>query len=142
VNCQYAISISDHVNTCSLKLYGGRPSKGTCAICIERGENNLEFASKIKNNPPPITQQAKTLSESLFNWALSGFNTTPANILSERESICRTCPEWDEKALNNTGRCRKCGCSTLTKLRMATERCPLGKWQAVDKDKIIVEQDN
>ncbi|MFZ9964799.1 MAG: hypothetical protein ACO3GO_06280 [Terrimicrobiaceae bacterium] len=62
-------------------------------------------------------------------FARSGFATTPPDILAEREAICRACPEWDAAALNSTGRCRKCGCSTWAKLRMATERCPLGKWE-------------
>lgn len=63
-------------------------------------------------------------------WASSGFSTTQPEILAERESTCRACPEWDAQALNATGRCRKCGCSTWAKLRMATERCPLGKWES------------
>jgi len=62
----------------------------------------------------------------------SGFATTPPDILAEREATCRACPEWDAAALNSTGRCRKCGCSTWAKLRMATERCPIGKWEAVE----------
>ena len=62
-------------------------------------------------------------------FARSGFHATPPEILAAREATCRACPEWDAAALNGTGRCRKCGCSTWAKLRMATERCPLGKWE-------------
>ena len=62
----------------------------------------------------------------------SGFSTTPPEILAQREATCRACDQWDAAALNATGRCRKCGCSTWAKLRMATERCPLGKWEAFD----------
>jgi len=65
-------------------------------------------------------------------FARSGFFTSPPEILATREATCRACPEWDAQALNATGRCRKCGCSTWAKLRMATERCPLGKWEAVE----------
>ena len=64
-------------------------------------------------------------------FARSGFATTPPEILAQRETTCRACPEWDAQALNSTSRCRKCGCSTWAKLRMATERCPLGKWEPV-----------
>jgi hypothetical protein len=60
-----------------------------------------------------------------------GAPTTPPEALSTREATCRACPEWHAAALNGTGRCRKCGCSTWAKLRMATERCPLGKWEPV-----------
>ena len=64
-------------------------------------------------------------------FARSGFVATPPDILAQREATCRACPEWDAAALNGTGRCRKCGCSTWAKLRMATEACPLGKWEAI-----------
>jgi predicted Zn-ribbon and HTH transcriptional regulator len=66
-------------------------------------------------------------------FARAGFATTPPDILASREAICRACPEWDAAAINSTGRCRKCGCSTWAKLRMATERCPLSKWEAVSE---------
>ena len=70
---------------------------------------------------------------SAANFAASGFSTTPSEALAAREATCRTCPEWDAAALIATGRCRKCGCSTWAKLRMATERCPVGKWEAVSE---------
>jgi hypothetical protein len=70
---------------------------------------------------------------SAFNFLRHGAPTTPPEALATREATCKACPEWDATALNNTGRCRKCGCSTWAKLRMATERCPIGKWEAVDK---------
>jgi hypothetical protein len=60
-----------------------------------------------------------------------GAPTTPPEALATREATCRACDQWDASALNSTGRCRKCGCSTWAKLRMATESCPIGKWKAV-----------
>jgi predicted Zn-ribbon and HTH transcriptional regulator len=85
--------------------------------------------------------KAYSFANSAHNFASYGFALTPKEILESRQSICRQCSEWDAEALSKTGRCRKCGCSTWAKLRMATERCPLGKWEAVDKEQIIVEQD-
>jgi len=67
-------------------------------------------------------------------FARSGFVATPPDILATREATCRACTEWDAAALNASGRCRKCGCSTWAKLRMATESCPLGKWEPVLTD--------
>jgi hypothetical protein len=67
-------------------------------------------------------------------FARAGFATTPPEALAEREATCRACTEWDAQALNNTGRCRICKCSTWAKLRMASERCPLGKWEPVLTD--------
>jgi hypothetical protein len=72
------------------------------------------------------------ITEATHRFARSGFATTPPEALAERQATCRACAEWDAQALNSTGRCHKCGCSTWAKLRMATERCPLGKWEAVE----------
>ena len=83
-----------------------------------------------------LARRAETLARfgsAAHRFARAGFATTPPEALATRESTCRACPEWDAAALNNTGRCRKCGCSTWAKLRMATERCPLGKWEAEEK---------
>jgi hypothetical protein len=94
-----------------------------------------EFLSRFSMapaTPPPLPQQAASLGKSLINWTSSGFAPTPPDILDAREATCRACPEWDAAALNNTGRCRKCGCSTWAKLRMSTERCPIGKWEAAE----------
>jgi len=87
--------------------------------------------------PPHIVerraQQLARLGHAAHRFARAGFATTPPEALASRQATCKACPEWDAQALNATGRCRKCGCSTWAKLRMATERCPLGKWEAVDK---------
>jgi len=80
-----------------------------------------------------LAQSAEKFTRASIHFARSGFATTPPEVLATREATCRACPEWDAAALNSTGRCRKCGCSTWAKLRMATEACPLGKWEAVDK---------
>ena len=82
--------------------------------------------------PPPLRKQFEAAAQATGRFARSGFQTTPPEALATREATCRACPEWDAQALNNTGRCRKCGCSTWAKLRMTTERCPLGKWEAVE----------
>jgi hypothetical protein len=131
VNCPHATPISAHANACALGLHGGRPSKGTCAHCIERGENTPDHAAQVKAAPPTLPQQAASLGKSLVNWTASGFSPTPPDILAARESTCRACPEWDAAAMGGTGRCRICKCSTWAKIRMATERCPIGKWESV-----------
>jgi predicted Zn-ribbon and HTH transcriptional regulator len=96
----------------------------------------LEVFDKFSKFPKPIIEEIKKIRQvaiSTGKFAKSNFKTTQHEILATREATCRACPEWDAAALNATGRCRKCGCSTWAKLRMATERCPLGKWEAVDK---------
>ena len=68
---------------------------------------------------------------SAVTWTASGYAVTPPDTLTAREATCHACPEWDATAMGGTGRCRICKCSTWAKLRMATERCPLGKWEPV-----------
>ena len=85
------------------------------------------------NKSSTMATMLETFYNSSKRFLRAGFATTPPEALATREATCRACPEWDATALNNTGRCRKCGCSTWAKLRMATERCPIGKWEAVDK---------
>jgi predicted Zn-ribbon and HTH transcriptional regulator len=80
---------------------------------------------------PTLWEQMRNVGFAVGKFSASGFKPTPPEILTERESICRSCDQWDAAALRNTGRCKKCGCSTWAKLRMATERCPLGKWETV-----------
>jgi len=89
------------------------------------------IAPAISKNPPPIHSQIASAISAAGRFLRHGAPTTPPEILAAREATCRACPEWDAAALNGTGRCRKCGCSTWAKLRMATERCPLAKWEAV-----------
>lgn len=85
------------------------------------------FRSKL--NPETFER----LLKSLKRFAEAGMPSVSTEALAIREATCRACPEWDAAALKGTGRCRNCGCSTWAKLRMATEACPLGKWEAVDK---------
>jgi hypothetical protein len=89
---------------------------------------------KLPQHIIDLRARAYSLATSSHRFARAGFATTPPEALVTRETTCRACPEWDAAALNNTGRCRKCGCSTWAKLRMATESCPLGKWAAVPFD--------
>ena len=116
-------------------------SKSEFAAVLETSEiyklneaGEYQFVSKFsiaKATPPSLPQQAANLGKALVNWTTSGFSPTPPEILATREATCRACPEWDATAMGGTGRCAKCGCSTWAKLRMATERCPLGKWEPV-----------
>lgn len=100
------------------------------AIVPTPAGTTLQTALKRSFSDPqsPAATAAATLGKAIVNWTASGFHATPPDILAAREATCRACPEWDATAMGGTGRCAKCGCSTWAKLRMATERCPLGKW--------------
>jgi hypothetical protein len=46
MNCPFWEPLKEH-GKCKLGLYGGRPSRGTCAQCIAKGENTREFAQAL-----------------------------------------------------------------------------------------------
>jgi hypothetical protein len=48
----------------------------------------------------------------------------PDQIQTERISICKTCPRWDEWY----SRCLECGCQMRVKTVLRSSECPLKKW--------------
>ena len=74
---------------------------------------------------------AKNVVGAAIKWISSGLKVTPEEMIEERKQICMSCEFWDAQAMNGTGRCLKCGCSTWAKIRLASESCPIDKWKAV-----------
>lgn len=109
---------------CDLGYHDRKPHTGNCQACIAAGENTREFAERV----PDAIEMAKRLANSVGSWAKSGFKLADEETFDKRMAICKACPEWDKDGMGGTGRCRKCGCSTQAKLRMASEKCPIDKW--------------
>ena len=131
--CQYATQVSELVNVCGIGKYGGRPSKGVCRLCMERGENSIEFVRSATKAPPiSIMEKGASLVGSLKGWAAKGFAVVTPEQLDSRKAICATCEFWNPAGFSGSGSCNKCGCSTFAKLRMSTSKCPIDKWGPVD----------
>ena len=113
--CKFAEEASPKANKCLLNLHGGYPSKGVCSLCMSQNKNNLN-------------EMVSGLASSTIKWAKNGFELADKKTFNARLETCKGCEFWDESGFVNTGRCKKCGCSTQAKLRMATEECPIGKW--------------
>ena len=98
-------------------------------------ENDIRLAALSSVGPPlpNLSTQAKSLLKAGTNWAKKGFVVVSEKQLKLRMSQCRACEFWDPNGFMKSGRCKKCGCSTQAKLRLATERCPIGKWEATAK---------
>jgi len=92
--------------------------------------NNLDDTDNTYKDfdTPSISKMAKSALSAVKKFGLSGFKKTSEKEINKRLEICKKCDFWDDKALNSTGRCNICGCSTWAKIRMATEKCPHGKW--------------
>jgi hypothetical protein len=65
---------------------------------------------------------AGNLGKSLAEWSASGFKTCDGDQLNKRLELCGSC----EYSINK--RCLKCGCFIGAKTRLATSKCPIGKW--------------
>ena len=75
-------------------------------------------------NEPNIIEKAKNLTGAMANWASKdGFSGVSREQFSYRKNICSVCPNWDQSAYANIGKCRICGCS-IAKLYIPSSICP------------------
>ena len=47
MTCPHITTTTKEYNACALGLYGGKPSHGTCKVCIAKGQNNAEYAKEL-----------------------------------------------------------------------------------------------
>lgn len=70
MNCPHATPSREY-NSCGLGLYGGRPSHGTCKLCMKNGENNPEFAAalmaRVEKSHPPSKKKISGCCDSALN---------------------------------------------------------------------------
>lgn len=107
-------------------MYGGSPSPGVCARCIERGENNQEFAAKLKAQPlPSVPRTAANLAKAVATDIAQGM---PRRTEEEAQAILKDFCEPCEFYRDSDHRCSKCGCFLATKTAWKSQHCPVGKW--------------
>jgi hypothetical protein len=125
----------------------GYNSNTTCTQCLSEqiqpiDENHLtptlsgiiETVNKHKSQfmMPSIVRKAMNYGASLLKYKLAGSPTTPTEIQNERLTICESCDRLEPISRS----CYECGCPVDEKVKWGTERCPLGKWEAVVDSKI------
>lgn len=97
-------------------------------VIIPQSETtNIPPKKKVTTVEASIPQQAKSLTKAAVDWAKSGFKMAPGDVYADRMVICRNCEFWKEISGPVIGRCMKCGC-TGAKQKLATSKCPIGKW--------------
>lgn len=102
-------------------------------LYLELKYNNTEKENlEQKPSYPSLFQMAKNVTKSAANFVKGGMKLVSEEQLQKRLEICRSCEKFDATALNGTGRCVLCGCSTALKLKMATEKCPIDKWSSIN----------
>lgn len=124
-NCTCEVNFADPCARCPRRIWDS-------VLCYNTPTNRSEHLvvqlTPQKSSPPSFTQMARSAAKSATSWVKQGVPIASEELLKERQAICKSCEFWDSKAFKGTGRCMKCGCSTWAKLRMATEKCPIGKW--------------
>src|SRR5260370_29940520 len=83
---------------------------------------------------PSLPDLASNFLAAIASWVAAGFPLRTEAEASRILTVCKgsadglqpACPEWLGDAI--VPRCRKCGCTAL-KPWLATEKCPLQKWQ-------------
>ena len=97
-----------------------------------------------KETLPGITTRAMRYSRAVRRWVAAGRPVrSEEDVQNIFEIHCKTCEQYDQKK----EACVICGCrvrrrglALLNKIRMATEGCPLGMWQADDKEEADSQQ--
>jgi hypothetical protein len=126
---------------CDIKRFGGTPSHGCCAVCLQRGENSATVApifSPIREAPSTVVGGASFLER-----AASYFRAEASMILDgplrdeafqSRIKACKECTELDPLPEPLVGHCKRCGCGNggraelTVKGRMPKATCPLNRW--------------
>lgn len=88
--------------------------------------------SELPPDYPPMSMQMWTYKEALIRWAKAGRpKRTQEEVERIHSTLCKPCEWYDAEQ----ERCRGCGCKVTTgglaifnKLKMATEKCPKGKF--------------
>jgi len=93
---------------------------------VDRLKN--ENAKEKKQRELTLRKMAASAASSIGKWITSGLAVASDSEVERRRNICLNCPYWDSLALKGTGRCKKCGCSTWAKIKLASESCPVGSW--------------
>lgn len=105
------------------------PADGT--ITADHGiVQNAEDAGQVQGDAEPgILTKALSFGKAIARHVASGLKETTSEQYAERLAVCEGCDQFKPNAGKPS--CRKCGCSLPSKLRWASERCPLGFWDVV-----------
>ena len=96
---------------------GDHYPSGTYVIVSKHEEEQKEY--------PSVAQQAKNFFSSMTNFIKSGMETVGDDEYQRRLDICNGCEWFDHEA----GRCKQCGCFMRIKAKLASEKCPIDKWE-------------
>lgn len=85
-----------------------------------------ELSAHDFKTPPNIFKMARNLGSAI---RATNFETVSPEVYNLRDSICKSCPFWNDKARFGAGMCShpRCGC-TRAKHHLKSSKCPILKW--------------
>lgn len=111
----------------------GTTADGTVLDAVKvaryRARHTHQPSTATADPPPSILIRGWNFTAAMTRWTLAGLPRRTQAEIDERLAICQACP-----FLQNN-HCTKCGCACveqnrlINKLALATEKCPVGKWQ-------------
>lgn len=96
------------------------------------GYKGSEPPQRPTNPQPSGLRKVARGAKGLLKAAI-GKDKTPPDILKRRQSVCNSCDQKTAALKGITTKCTACGCVLPAKQRIASERCPLGKWDNIRK---------
>jgi len=91
------------------------------------------FDSESTKELPPTTKMLRNFAKDMWKSAKSAGKglpvLVPAEVATERYTICEGCPNLTENF-----RCTECGCFMKKKTQLAQSKCPIGKWSEFNKE--------
>jgi len=99
------------------------------ARVLEDSEDGAAYRLALDNalvdhKSPNLLQKAVSLGKAVVTHAITGFEYADQQTLTARMAICDICEHY-RKAVNT---CNLCGCSLQSKMKMASQHCPIDKW--------------
>ena len=76
-----------------------------------------------------IFEKAKNFVSSAAAFVAAGLPCVNEAEVARRLRICGDCEMFDPAGYRGMGKCNQCGCNMEIKSVMATEQCPIGKWE-------------
>lgn len=107
---------------------------------------NQQYRMDGDENAISNLKLAGRLGAALFRWGQKGFRTLDEAVMKARLDICQSCPNLIEPPnkliykvklvkASDPRICQKCGCVASAKVKVPTERCPIGLWGETDSQK-------
>jgi hypothetical protein len=134
--------LSSTMNKCTFVYNDGKYTCAKCGRTITAPEGSIVVAyckaqyntsSQPADRPdPPLYIQAAHYAQAVTRHVLTGAQTRTDEEVQRLLLICQSCPRYNQQR----GYCTVCGCrcnanrnAFTNKVRMASQDCPLNKWE-------------